>query len=67
MDRIRTRAPGGPSDPKARIVSLYHSGPIFITISHIFPTTTVSDTISDETAKRYPMERAQSSLFLIFG
>ncbi|MPC24709.1 hypothetical protein E2C01_017798 [Portunus trituberculatus] len=28
MDRIRTRALGDPSDPKARMVPLYHGGPI---------------------------------------
>ncbi|MPC74769.1 hypothetical protein E2C01_069144 [Portunus trituberculatus] len=26
MDRIRTRALGDPSDPKARMVPLYHGG-----------------------------------------
>ncbi|MPC23234.1 hypothetical protein E2C01_016275 [Portunus trituberculatus] len=31
MDRIRTRALGDPSDPKARMVPLYHGGPYPIT------------------------------------
>ncbi|MPC72666.1 hypothetical protein E2C01_066978 [Portunus trituberculatus] len=28
VDRIRTRALGDPSEPKARMVPLYHGGPI---------------------------------------
>ncbi|MPC51890.1 hypothetical protein E2C01_045748 [Portunus trituberculatus] len=35
MDRIRTRALGDPSDPKARMVPMYHGGPFLsFTLSH---------------------------------
>ncbi|MPC63997.1 hypothetical protein E2C01_058106 [Portunus trituberculatus] len=30
MDRIRSRALGDPSDPKARMVPLYHGGPLSV-------------------------------------